>query len=181
MQLFGAYLSPFTSRVMLQITAKGLDIPLVPPPDGLKSEAYLSLNPMGKIPALDTGSGIIAESAVICEFLEDTFPETPLGGSTAAERAQIRLIAQIFDLYIMNAMLPIFGQMDPTTRDQAVVDATVEACLQGLGFAEAHLDGSSYAVGGKLTLADCIAAQYWLTREAPANGSATPNCGRNVS
>ncbi len=176
MQLYGSYLSPFTCRVLIQIAAKDLDIKLVDPPDGLNSEAYRALNPIGKIPALDTGAGVIPESGVICEYLEAVFPEHPMSGHDPAESANIQLVARIFDVYVMNAMLPIFGQMDPATRDRAVVDTATQACLRGLAFADAWLDGSAYACGNRLTLADCMAAPSLLFVETflPAFGVAAP-------
>ncbi len=176
MQLYGSYLSPFTCRVLIQIAAKNLDIELVDPPDGLNSASYRALNPIGKIPALDTGDTVIPESAVICDYLEAVFPSHPMGGRDPAERATIHLIARIFDVYVMNAMLPIFGQMDPATRDQTVADAATQACLRGLGFAEAWLPGSAYAYGNRLTLADCMAAPTLLFVETflPAFGVTAP-------
>ena len=51
---------------------------------------YLQLNPNGVVPTLiDQGAPII-ESAVICEYLEDTFPEFPLRPSDTLCRAGMR-------------------------------------------------------------------------------------------
>lgn len=54
----------------------------------MKNADYLSINPMGKIPALKHGDGIVTETAAILTYLADTFSDKgliPLAES--AERA----------------------------------------------------------------------------------------------
>jgi glutathione S-transferase len=45
---------------------------------GLKSAAYLAVNPMGKVPAIKHGDTVITEGAAICAYLADAFPEAGL-------------------------------------------------------------------------------------------------------
>jgi glutathione S-transferase len=47
--------------------------------DQLKSERYLAVNPMGKIPAIKHRGHIVTECAAICAYLADVFPESGLG------------------------------------------------------------------------------------------------------
>jgi glutathione S-transferase len=44
----------------------------------MKAPAYLAVNPMGKVPALRHGDTVITETAAICAYLADAFPETGL-------------------------------------------------------------------------------------------------------
>ena len=44
----------------------------------MKSGEYLSVNPMGKVPAIKHGSAVITETAAICAYLADRFPEKKL-------------------------------------------------------------------------------------------------------
>jgi glutathione S-transferase len=44
----------------------------------MKSDEYLSVNPMGKVPALKHGSALVTETAAICVYLADCFPEKSL-------------------------------------------------------------------------------------------------------
>ena len=46
--------------------------------DQLKSERYLAVNPMGKVPSVKHGGQIVTESAAICAYLADVFPEAEL-------------------------------------------------------------------------------------------------------
>jgi glutathione S-transferase len=51
----------------------------VVPYDQLKSEAYLAVNPMGKIPAIKHRDHIVTECAAICAYLADAFGDAGLG------------------------------------------------------------------------------------------------------
>ena len=58
---------------------------------------YLKLNPSGVIPALVDDGRPIAESGVICEYLDDIKPEPPLRPADPYERAQMRLWVKYAD------------------------------------------------------------------------------------
>jgi glutathione S-transferase len=44
----------------------------------MKAPAYLAINPMGKVPALRHGDAVVTETAAICAYLADAFPEAKL-------------------------------------------------------------------------------------------------------
>lgn len=52
----------------------------------MKQEPYLSINPMGKVPAIVHDGRVVTECAAICAYLADAFPEAGLA-PMAAERA----------------------------------------------------------------------------------------------
>jgi glutathione S-transferase len=157
MKLYSNGLSPFAARVRVAIYQKGLDIEIVSPPaSGTKSPEYLALNPMGKVPvlALDNGD-TIPESETIVEYLEDVFPQTSLRGATPEATAKARLISRVAELYVWPNVGPLFGQMNPKTRDQAVVDASVAKIKDGLAHLNVFVSGGPYAAGDTFTTADC--------------------------
>ena len=47
--------------------------------DRLKDEAYLAVNPMGKVPAIKHRGHVVTECAAICAYLADIFPQAGLG------------------------------------------------------------------------------------------------------
>lgn len=53
----------------------------------MKDPAYLAINPMGKVPAIKHGDIIVTETAAICAYLADAFPEAQLAPINNAERA----------------------------------------------------------------------------------------------
>jgi glutathione S-transferase len=46
--------------------------------DQLKSERYLAVNPMGKVPAIKHRDHVVTECAAICAYLADAFPQAKL-------------------------------------------------------------------------------------------------------
>jgi glutathione S-transferase len=44
----------------------------------MKAQAYLAINPMGKVPALRHGEAVVTETAAICAYLADAFPQAGL-------------------------------------------------------------------------------------------------------
>ena len=46
--------------------------------DEMKSERYRRINPMGKVPAICHGEQVVTETAAICAYLADAFPEAGL-------------------------------------------------------------------------------------------------------
>ncbi|WP_426369972.1 glutathione S-transferase family protein [Pseudocolwellia sp. HL-MZ7] len=64
------------------------------------SEELLEISPAGKVPVISTPEGFtLSESSVICDFIEETHPETPLYPENAEERAAVRQIMKISELY----------------------------------------------------------------------------------
>ena len=51
---------------------------------------YLSINPNGVVPALTHDGTAILDSSVICEYLDEAYPDRPLSPPTAAGRAHMR-------------------------------------------------------------------------------------------
>jgi len=58
--------------------------------DGMKSETYRQINPMGKVPAIVHGDQTVTECAAICAYLADTFPEAGLAPAPADRGAYYR-------------------------------------------------------------------------------------------
>lgn len=51
---------------------------------------YLKINPNGVVPTLVDGDDIIVDSSVICEYLEERYPEVRLSPENLADRARMR-------------------------------------------------------------------------------------------
>ena len=64
---------------------------------------YLKINPRGVVPTLVHNGRTIIESTVICEYLDEIFPDRPLMPVDAAERAQVRQWTKLVDEEIHEA------------------------------------------------------------------------------
>ena len=58
---------------------------------------YLKLNPKGYVPTLVHDGKAIRESGLICEYLNEVFPEPPLAPTDSVERAGMRLWGKAVD------------------------------------------------------------------------------------
>ena len=65
-------------RWMLEEVRQPYETEIIPY-DQLKSQGYLAVNPMGKVPAIKHRGHVITECAAICAYLADVFPEAMLG------------------------------------------------------------------------------------------------------
>jgi glutathione S-transferase len=163
MKLYGAIASPYVTRVVMFARIKGVDLPLGGlPGESPRSDEYRAFNPIGKIPSLDVDGRCIAESEVICEYLEDAYPDKPGLPAEPLHRATSRLTARIVDLYVAPHTSTLFRQMNPATRDQAVVDQTAAELAQGFGYLEHFMGPGPFCVGGEPSVGDCALAPYTM-------------------
>jgi len=69
--------------------------------DILKGEQFdtrfLQINPKGVVPVLVHDGRVIRESTVICEYVEEVFPDQPLYPTDPFERAQVRIWTKAVD------------------------------------------------------------------------------------
>lgn len=60
-------------------------------------DSYLKLNPNGVVPTLIHGTAVITDSGVICEYLEEVFPDTAMLPADPVERALVRAWVRYLD------------------------------------------------------------------------------------
>ncbi|NML06501.1 glutathione S-transferase family protein [Sphingomonas sp. G-3-2-10] len=73
-------------RWMLEETGAPYETQVMDYASTMKSDAYLAINPMGKVPAIVHRGKVVTECAAICAYLAEAFPEADLA-PTADERA----------------------------------------------------------------------------------------------
>ncbi|MBM3505652.1 MAG: glutathione S-transferase family protein [Alphaproteobacteria bacterium] len=180
--IYGGTLSPFVARCWIQVQAKRLPVTFLPVPGSGKPSdpGYRTINPLGKIPALIDDGRLVPECEVICEYLEDRFPEPSLRPSTPAGRAQMRLISRIVDLYGLSPMIALFFELWNGTRRPDVIAAESKKFLTALDHLDHFLSDGPYAAGEKLTLADCalIPQVFFAFAYLPPVGVREPLAGR---
>ena len=109
MKLYGICLSPYVRKVAVVINVKGLECERE---DAFPGSLSRAISPLGKIPALQDGALTLADSSVICEYLEEIHPEPQLLPGSARDRATVRGMAMVVacDTHPLNN-LPIMGYL----------------------------------------------------------------------
>jgi len=156
-KILGQRLSPFVERIYLQVQVKGLadKIELERTTlEEIKQPAYMALNPLGKMPTMKMGKFILYESAVIQEFLEETFPKNPLLPKAPEERAKVRLLIRILDLYYHPNTVALMFQLMKKERDPKRVDFHIGEAQKALRVIESLIGTGRYFQGNSMTLAD---------------------------
>ncbi len=99
MKLYGSPVSNYCNVVTLALLEKGVEFEaqLI---DSNKPQGFYKKSPMGKIPCLQTEQGYLSETNVILDYLEDTQPGLALYPKDAFERARVKQIIKIIELYI---------------------------------------------------------------------------------
>lgn len=175
MKLYNSNLSPYATRVRMQIYLKGIKAELVAvPAGGSHTPEYVKINPLERIPTLDDGGFYLPESSAILEYLEDTHPTPSLRPADAKERARMRVTFNIADQYILTPLFELFEQANPATRDAKIVDSALTDLSKALSGLEHFLSGDKYAVGSKPSLADCalVPALFFVSAIGPFFGQA---------
>ncbi|MDR2305951.1 MAG: maleylacetoacetate isomerase [Paucimonas sp.] len=160
MELFTYYRSTSSYRVRIALALKGLDYQALPV-NLLKGEqcgeAYLALNPQGRVPALRLDSGeLLVQSPAIIEYLEEAFPETPLLPRTLEGRAQVRGVAAIIgcDIHPLHNV-SVLNQLRQLGHDEAQVNQWIGHWIsQGLAAVERLIGDEGFCFGAAPGLAD---------------------------
>lgn len=163
LKLWGSIASPYVARVTMFAHLKGIELDSSPAPGGLGSDEFKKITPTGKIPALEHDGRLIIESEVICEYLDDVFPESRITPVDPMLAAQSRLISRITDLYVAPHNTPLRPHKDPANRDQAVVDWVAEEFRKAFDYVEYFMGNESdgpFAAGTAPSIGDCSLAPF---------------------
>src|SRR5688500_16586075 len=71
-----------TVRWMLEEVGEPYETEILDYKTTMKAEPYLSVNPMGKVPAIEHRGKVVTEVAAICCYLADAFPAARLAPPT---------------------------------------------------------------------------------------------------
>lgn len=122
-----------------------------------KSPEFLKMNPIGKVPVLETPDGPVFESNAIARYVTRLKADNPLYGSTLIEYAHIEQWIDFgsleIDANILRWFIPRIGfavYLPPAE------EAAISALKRALDALNTHLASNTYLVGHSVTLADII-------------------------
>ena len=125
----------------------------------MKAPAYLSINPMGKVPAIRHGDTVVTEVAAICTYLADAFPQARLA-PPPGDRLRGPYYRWLFfaagplEAAVSNKAM---GFVVPQEREKMIGYGRLEQVVNAL---EAAVSRGQYLVGDSFTAADVYVGSH---------------------
>jgi glutathione S-transferase len=158
LRLCGYPISNYFNKVRIAMLEKRLEFELDPTCRPSQKEDVLARTPMGKVPFLELDGATLAESQVICEYLEDAFPQRPLYPRDPLERARVRELIAFLELHVELVARRLYGQVFfGQPADDALKQAVEKDLAKGLRALRTRVKFAPFIAGSELTLADCAA------------------------
>jgi glutathione S-transferase len=151
--LVSHHLCPYVQRAVIALAEKGVVFERVTIDLAAKPDWFKAISPLGKVPLLRVarpgrGEAVLFESAVICEYIEETQPGPALHPSDPIDRAEHRAWIEfgssiLADIYAIE-----------TTPDAALFETRRQALAQKFGRIEDVLGAGPFFAGGRFSLVD---------------------------
>jgi glutathione S-transferase len=140
-------------RWMLEEIGEPYKVEVVDYASTMKGPAYLAINPMGKVPALRHGDAVVTETAAICAYLADAFPQAQLAPAPgdrlrASYYRWLFFAAGPFEAAASNKVL---GFVVPPERERMMSYGNFTKTISTL---EAAVSSADYLVGNRFSAAD---------------------------
>ncbi len=168
--VIGGNVSPFVRKVRVALAEKGVDYELESINPFAAPDNFREISPLGKIPAFRDGDRTLADSSVICAYIERTHPSPALYPADAYDYARTLWIEEYMD----GGFVPVAGSkvflplvltplMCGKPADEAEpLRVVAEELPTSFHYLEAELGDNEYFVGGQLTLADISVASPFV-------------------
>ena len=125
----------------------------------LKSPDYLAINPMGKVPAIKHGDTVVTESAAICAYLADAFPQAGLAPPLGDRRRGPYFRWLFFTAGPLEsaALGKSMGLLAPPDKSGMAGYGVYEHVVDVM---EGAVSGGGFLCGDRFTAADLYAAAF---------------------
>lgn len=169
--IFHLWLHPFSRKVRILLAEKNLDFTLQIEKVWERRTEFLAMNPAGDVPVLIEKDGTtLANSQVICEYLEEVYPEINMLGNDPVQRSETRRLISWFDVKfnrevtdnivgekLMKRVLKLGEPHGPSIR---AGHANIHYHLDYIGFLT---ERRPWIAGEEFSLADIAAAAHLST------------------
>lgn len=158
LKLCGFHISNYHNKVRLALLEKGIAFEEDPNCKPSQKDDWLARSVMGKVPIVETDNGSLAESQVICEYLEDAYPQVPLYPKDPMAKARARELITVVELHLELVARRLYGGafFGGTTPEETKkeVERDLAKGVRALSKLAAF---DPYIAGKAFSLADCAA------------------------
>jgi len=166
-KVHGVHGSPFVRKVLIGMRIKGIEYEQVPQMPFARDAQYQKINPLGKIPTLQDGDITLCDSKVICQYLEDVYPDVPLYPRDPVELARARWYEELggnqlselgAGIFFQRFMRPMAFKEDP---DEELIDKIVNKKLPPLlDYLEAEVPAEGFLFGDFMMADLCLVSPF---------------------
>lgn len=167
-QVVGSYASPYVRKVLVVLDLKGIPYEIDPIIPFMGNDEFSKLSPIRRIPVLIDDRVTLSDSTVICEYLDDRYPEPPVRPADPVARARARWLEEFADTRMGEVFIwQLFNQVAinpfvwgiPT--DQEILTRTLERDIPHvLDYLEGEVPAEGFLFGA-LGTADVSIATFF--------------------
>ncbi|MCF3592456.1 glutathione S-transferase family protein [Rhodobacteraceae bacterium LMO-12] len=165
--LYHVPLSPFCRKVRLSLAEKKIECELIEERYWEQGPDFMRRNPAGKVPVLKIDGMVMSESAAICEYLEEAYPDMPLMPKDPVGRYEVRRLIGWFDDKFHHEVTSklVYERVNKKVMKQGYPDsknvkAGAKMIKYHLDYLAWLLDQRRWLAGDVMTLADFAAAAH---------------------
>jgi len=167
-KIIGSYLSPYVRKVLVCLDIKGIAYEIDPIVPFYGNDEFARLSAVRRIPVLIDDMVTLADSTVICEYLDERYPEPPLFPKGAQLRARARWLEEFADTRMGEVFIwHLFNQLvirrfvwGETPDEQVLKKAREEEIPQVLAYLEGEVPADGFLFGA-ISVADIALAAFF--------------------
>src|SRR5262249_9105134 len=167
-EVIGSYLSPYVRKVLVCLHLKAIPYEIDPIVPFLGDDRFSRLSPVRRIPVLRDDLVTLADSSVICEYLDERHPEPRLYPRALVDRARARWLEEFADTRMGEGLIwRLFNQVAirphlwGEQRDDAVVARTLAGDIPDvLAYLEGQVPADGFLFGSPSVADVAIAAPF---------------------
>ena len=136
-RLYATSRSPFARKVRIALLEKELAFELIEVDLSNRSADFVAASPLGKVPVLVDEDGTrVFDSTVICEYLEDRYPQPSLLGNEHVTRLKHRVLDELADTVAEQTVKLFYSERESAAslnRAKRVLDQALDELEQLVG------------------------------------------------
>lgn len=172
-QIIGSYLSPYVRKVLVALDLKGIPYEIDPIIPFFGDDRFSSISPVRRIPVLVDDQTTLADSSVICQYLEDRYPIPGLYPSNIVDRARTRWLEEYADSRMGEVFIwQLFNQVaiKPAVWGERTDAAALEKTLREdvphiLDYLETQVPCRDLMFGSSVSIADISIGCFFRNAE----------------
>ncbi len=167
-QIIGSFISPYVRKVLVVLNLKRIPYEIDPIIPFMGDDRFSRLSPVRRIPVLIDDRVTLADSSVICQYLDDRHAEPSLYPVDVADRASARWLEEFADTRMGEVFIwRLFNQrvinrfVWGEQTDQTIVDRAIAEEIPGiLDYLEPLVPATGFLFGS-LSIADISIAVFF--------------------